>query len=368
VTGPSQSESGSSRYAFAASIEADRAEILAAYARGLDETSSPIVADPVSRGQVIAHADQILTDVVESVRSGAARLEDQNGLLASDIGETRAAGGVHPRESLRAAEMLFEVALTTLRRHAGTDDESLQLLTLATIAMNQSISTRIREAVIAYSGFLLSKIHEAHVRERRRIARELHDRIGHGISVTHQQLQLYELYRETEPVRASARVETAQQAINEAMHNLRATISGLRLESPASLEKALLAFLEDVRVNDVDIRLRVNGDETWASAAVRDESFLILREAVRNALSHGSPTVVFVRVDIAPDELRASVQDDGRGFDPRRASASDGIGLASMRERAELMGGALMVTSQLARGTEVELLVPLPGIRDDQAR
>lgn len=368
MTGPSQQGSGSSRYAFATSIEASRAEILVSYAHKLAEIGSPIVHDAASRDQVIAHADQILSDVIASVRAGGVRLEDEH-LLAWDIGESRASSGVHPRESLRAAEVLFEVTMTTLSRHARIDEETFQLLMLAMLAMNRSISARIREAVIAYSGFLLSKIHEAHLGERRRIARELHDRIGHGISVTHQQLELYGLYRDTEPIKASARVETAQQAIDEAMQNLRAAISGLRLETPSkSLEKALLAFIEDVRVGAVDIRLRVNGDETWASAVIRDESFLILREAVRNALNHGEPTMVVVRVDIAPHELRASVKDDGRGFDPRRRPASAGIGLSSMRERSELIGGTLTVCSELARGTQVELLVPLPGLKDDRVR
>jgi signal transduction histidine kinase len=357
-----------SRHEFATSIEASRAEILASYARRLDEMGSFIVRDPASREQVVAHADQILTDVVASVRAGGIRLEDEH-LLAWDIGEARAASGVHPRESLRAAEVLFEVTINTLSRHAGRNEESLRLLVLAILAMNRSISARIREAVIAYSGFLLGRIHEAHLGERRRIARELHDRIGHGIAVTHQQLQLYGLYCESEPVKASARVEAAQQAIDEAMHNLRSAISGLRLEAPAnSLEKALHAFIEDARVGAVDIRLRVNGDEAWASAAVRDEVFLIMREALLNSLNHGEPTMVVARVDIAPHELRASVKDDGIGFDSGRGSASGGSGLSSMRERSELMGGALKVASQPARGTQVELLVPLPGLRDAQIR
>jgi signal transduction histidine kinase len=146
-------------------------------------------------------------------------------------------------------------------------------------------------------------------------------------------------------------------------------ISGLRLETPStSLEKALLGFIEDARVGAVDIRLRVNGDETWASAAIRDESFLILREAVLNALRHGEPTMVIVRADIAPHELRASVKDDGKGFDPRRGSASGGIGLSSMRERSEIIGGTLTICSELTRGTQLELLVPLPGLADAQPR
>lgn len=351
----------SARDAIARSIKESRAGILASYIRRLEETGSPLVRDPVAREQVIAHANQILSDVVTSMRDRKPRSQNLY-LLAWDIGEARAASGIHPRESLRAAEVLFEVTVAALSARFCGSEEPLRLLGPAVVALNRSISARIREAVIAYSGFLLSKIHESHLAERNRIARELHDRIGHGISVTHQQLELYGMYRDTEPVKAAGRVEAAQEATHEAMQNLRLAISGLRLEAPsASLEKALLACIEGARAGTVDIRLRVNGDETWAPAAVRDESFLIVREALLNALKHGQPTVVIVRVDIAPHELRAFVKDDGKGFDPAGDSRPGGIGLASMRERSELIGGTLQVYSEPARGTQVELFVPLPG-------
>jgi signal transduction histidine kinase len=364
MTGPSQPVHESSRCAFAAGIEADRAEIISTYIRRLDERGSLVVRGPESREQVIAHADEILSGVIASVRADGVRLADEH-LLAWDLGETRAASGIHPRELLRAAEVLFDVTVTTLSRRARTDDESLRLFVQATLAMNRSVTARIHEAMVAYAGFLLGKIHETHLEERRRVARELHDRIGAGISVTHQQLGLYDMYRDTEPVKASAHAETAQQAINAAIHDLRAVISGLCLEASAkSLENALLSCIDDMRIEDVDIRLRLNGDEAWASDAVREESFLVLREAVRNAMSHGDPTKVTVQVDIAPHDLRATVRDNGRGFDLRGECAGSGLGLSSMRERAELMGGELTVSSELAQGTRIDLYVPLPGIRN----
>jgi signal transduction histidine kinase len=76
--------------------------------------------------------------------------------------------------------------------------------------------------------------------------------------------------------------------------------------------------------------------------------------------------MVLIGVALAPHELRAWVEDDGRGFlaAPAPDPVSTGTGLASMRERAVLMGGRLTVTSVPGQGTRVELLVPLPG-RDD---
>jgi signal transduction histidine kinase len=89
------------------------------------------------------------------------------------------------------------------------------------------------------------------------------------------------------------------------------------------------------------------------------ETFLIVREAVRNALTHGFPQRVQVVVEIGIGELRAQVTDDGCGFEPSR-TGSQGVGVASMRERTALMGGEFFITSQPGAGTCVKVRLPLP--------
>jgi signal transduction histidine kinase len=112
---------------------------------------------------------------------------------------------------------------------------------------------------------------------------------------------------------------------------------------------------------DADVRLHVSGDEAWAPPAVLDEVFLILREALRNALTHAAPQLVLIGVEICARELTAWVMDDGRGFSPPAATqTASGSGLASMRERAALVGGRLVVSSMPGHGTRVELHVPIP--------
>ncbi|GAB3132862.1 histidine kinase [Microbispora hainanensis] len=347
---------------FEAFLEVHRSEILEAYARNLAALDSPISRDPIALRQAMANAEQILDDVAETLRAGTIKVGDSHKMIAWEVGATRAASGVHPDESLRAASVWFQAVVTCLMERMPGDGESMRLLTLVVLGLERSITTRIREASASYSSFLLDKVHEAQVEERRRIARELHDRLGHGLSVAHRQLELYDLHRATKPATATAKVEIAQQAILETMQNLRAVTSELHPQEPLnSLEKALLYYLETVDMDEVDIRLRVSGDETWASPTVRDESFLILREATRNALNHGNPTKVLIRVAFAPHELRASVEDDGLGF-AEGGRRSDGVGLMSMQERAAIIGGTTTITSRPGHGTHVELYVPFSGL------
>ena len=103
----------------------------------------------------------------------------------------------------------------------------------------------------------------------------------------------------------------------------------------------------------------MSGDERWAQPEILDEAFLMIREASHNALRHASASMLIINVIITPHELRASIEDDGCGFDPRQRPESGGVGLASMHERAGLLKGMMRITSRIGLGTQVEFLIPL---------
>ena len=351
------------RNALADRLEAERSTILAAYVRALDAQDSTVANDPTAREQTIAHASQSLTDLARSIRAGRVQIDESSMMLAWDIGETRAAQAIPTRESWRAAMVFVETALEWVTKHVDTD--SMETLGVILLTLNQSITIRVREATGAYTGFLLNRIHEAHLGERQRIARELHDRVGNGLSVAHRRLELFE-DQQADPAKAASQAKRAHRAVLDSLESLRSVITDLRLEAPLkSLEKALANYLDSVPSSDGQLWLRVNGDENWVPPTVRDESFLIIREAIRNALAHGDPGKVFIRVDIAPHELRAVVEDTGQGFDHAGVPTAATAGLSSMRERAALLGGMVLVASQPGQGTQVELTVPLPEQRED---
>lgn len=87
--------------------------------------------------------------------------------------------------------------------------------------------------------------------------------------------------------------------------------------------------------------------------------FRIVQEALTNAVRHGRPSKVEVRMRAAGDLLELEVSDDGRGFDPEgRAHRGRRLGLTSMRERAAALGGELSIRSAPGEGTTVHLEVP----------
>lgn len=352
---------------FAVLIEQGAPAILASYERSLMDSNSPLMGDPSARDQALAHAEQITADVVASVRAGAVHIDDKYKLIAWTIGEARAASQLSPADSLRAASIFFTVTVNTLTLRVEEDPTLLPSFVIAVLALNESINSRVREATLAYTGYLINRIHLAHLEERHRIARELHDRLGEGLSAALRQLELHELSGSGPQSGASLYTSMAKGTLTDAMQRLRMVMSDLRQDPITSLEKALSEYIASVSP-EADVRLRVSGDQTWASPTVIDEAFMIIREALRNAINHARASLILVGIDLAPHELHAWVDDDGRGFVPPGFGATDPTstaGLATMQERAGLIRGRLTVSSAPGQGTQVDLLVHLGGPNGD---
>jgi PAS domain S-box-containing protein len=204
--------------------------------------------------------------------------------------------------------------------------------------------------------------------ERERISRELHDRVAHQMGVVHQSLELYAALKGRTPDRAAERLALAREmakASLDATRNLSAELR--RSEAEEGLEPALADLLDAFRRPNFKPELSVRGDEDVLPPHVRGQVYVILREAVRNAARHSGGRGVSVEVEISPEEIIGSVQDDGMGFEGA-GTAEGNMGLRSMKERAALLGGSLHVDSDGDSGTRVEVRVPLNGRLDRRGR
>jgi signal transduction histidine kinase len=196
--------------------------------------------------------------------------------------------------------------------------------------------------------------------ERRRIAREIHDRVGNSISLALRHLELAEVYRAQRRPDADEKLVETRRMLLDAMDITRQLVSDLRPEKPVGdLGRALRAFVREVERPDVTVEVLVEGDEAALPIRCRDELFVIAREGLRNAFSHARPRRVIVLVGITPRTAYAVVEDDGVGFDADPAGGAAGTGLLSMRERTELLGGTFALMSRPFQGTRIEVAIPL---------
>lgn len=106
----------------------------------------------------------------------------------------------------------------------------------------------------------------------------------------------------------------------------------------------------------VEARLLVE-EEGRLTAPVEEALYLIALEALNNALKHAAATSVTVRIRAAGERAELEVSDNGRGFDPQAVRDTGGMGLVTMRERAEGLGGALTILSAPGEGTRVKVSV-----------
>ena len=165
---------------FAMLIKANRDAIMASFRERMDHSNNPLMDDPQARDQVMTLGSEVITDVSESVRVGKVRIDDGYKQRYWTLGETQARSHLTPADSLRTAVTLFDVTTSALTGLITDTPELLPSFVVAILALNESTTVRIRETTLAYTGCLLNRIHQAHLTERHRIARELHDELGKG--------------------------------------------------------------------------------------------------------------------------------------------------------------------------------------------
>jgi signal transduction histidine kinase len=340
-----------------------RQSILQEFEARLRASSSPLLSDGQANGLLKEQCLAILEEVASVLRGGHFP-EPSRDNLSQNIGILRADRHVHPGDSLRAAVELSEAALFAVTEALGSDVSPNEVAEIFSL-IQRSIIERVARASVAYGDYLLARLQESHDDERRRVSRELHDRVAHSIMVAFRNLELLELYEGRDPIRAREKLGLAKEAAQQALKSTRDLSSELRTSfAEQGLEVALSEYLRLLAPPNVRAWVSAKGDESLVPNRVRDELFLILREAVRNAATHSGARFVRVELYTSKTEFRGVVEDDGRGLkrEPGADKTHSGTGLASMEERASLLRGTLRLGKRPGGGTKVEIVVPLPRI------
>lgn len=192
--------------------------------------------------------------------------------------------------------------------------------------------------------------------ERERIARDLHDLLGHTLSVIVLKSELASRLTERDPARAAAEIREVERISREALSEVRAAVRGYRGSGlAAELARARVAL------DAAGVRLTVLGSFPALPPATEASAAMLLREAVTNVVRHARAGAVQVSLVSAPGGHTLTIQDDGIG-----GHAPEGTGLNSMRERLRAAGGTLerdgrqgtRLVAHFPAGDEVPALVP----------
>nr|WP_246481599.1 sensor histidine kinase [Amycolatopsis umgeniensis] len=200
----------------------------------------------------------------------------------------------------------------------------------------------------------------ATTQERNRVARDIHDGLGHHLTVVQMMLQAARAVIGTgDTERVDAMLAKAQDQSREALAEVRRSVSALREPHSAPLSEALRTLVDEASAAGVPTGLEVKGTARDTRVEVEESLFRAAQEGLTNVRKHARAQAATVVLDYAvTDRVRLEVRDDGRGLagDP---APDKGFGLVGLRERVAGLGGRVSVDS--AEGHGLTLTVEVPG-------
>ena len=203
--------------------------------------------------------------------------------------------------------------------------------------------------------------------ERQRIATDLHDGLGQSLTLIMLQLDEYSaLLAANEIVEAEKSLKQLKLKVQYVFGELRRIAMDLR---PSTLDDlGILATLSwffrelESACRGMKIEKNLMVHERNIPASIKIPIFRILQEATNNIVKHAKADHIRFSLIYADETLKLSIEDNGQGFDPFEASRgrsySKGIGLASMRERANISGGTYRIDSAIGQGTRISITWP----------
>src|SRR6266478_411191 len=197
----------------------------------------------------------------------------------------------------------------------------------------------------------------ATTKERNRLAREIHDSLGHYLTVVNVQIGAAQAIFAQDAVRALDHLSKAQSLTQEGLAEVRRSVAALRASPTESrpLPEALAKLVEQWNATGLRARLSVEGARRQLSLQADLTLYRAAQEALTNVGQHAGASRVDLILDYrAPESVLLQVDDDGVGS----SNSSEGFGLLGVRERAQLLGGEVRVHTETGKGFRLEVELP----------
>jgi signal transduction histidine kinase len=257
---------------------------------------------------------------------------------------------------------LFHVGMTWgdgLRSGLGTlAAAAFTAVVTEVLRREQRARAELAEANLALRGYAVQAEELATTQERNRLARDIHDGLGHHLTVVQMQVQAARAVLSSDPAKADAVLAKAQQQSTEALAEVRRSVSTLREpRTRPPLREAMKALAADTSAAGVPTDLDVSGTVRQLSRDAEESLFRAAQEGLTNVRKHAAARRARLVLDYRDDgTVRLDVCDDGQGA--ATAVQGPGFGLLGLRERASRVGGSVAVESAPGQGTTLRVAVP----------
>ncbi len=203
------------------------------------------------------------------------------------------------------------------------------------------------------------------VKERNRIALDLHDGCAQDLADIIKRLELCERLFKIEPMRAIEELKELRENTKDTLDRTRQIIFDLKFQEDNGFDlfNRLERLVKDYeKINDILVKLDISGAKMNIPPIKAKTIFYIIKEAFSNIQKHSQAKNVALKIELNNNSLKILIKDDWIGFDIRDrelATSSDGrCGLIGMRERAIALGGQFVIDSRLQQGTRIQIGIP----------
>jgi signal transduction histidine kinase len=197
----------------------------------------------------------------------------------------------------------------------------------------------------------------ATTKERNRLAREIHDGLGHFLTTIFMQIQAARAVMEANPKRSMDAMNTAQNLTQEALEEVRRSVASLRdvpgetLPLPERIEK----MINNYETTELEPEMTILGSPRILSSQAQLTIFRSAQEGINNACKHAQASKIWVILDYRDENLvRLTIRDNGVGAE----QTDGGFGLLGLRERVKLLDGKFQINTVLGQGFTLEVAIP----------
>lgn len=199
---------------------------------------------------------------------------------------------------------------------------------------------------------------------RQGLVRKMHDTVASSISNFILQAEICQRFFDVNPDRARAELNALKNSAGSTFSNVKDFIFDLRpmmlddLGVVPTLRRYAESFQEK---NGIPVPITITGVERRLESHIEVTIFRSVQELLQNALTHAQATQIQISLDMAQERVLAVVEDNGSGFNPDEILNGNGrtIGLATLRERIEMLNGELNIQSSIGQGTRIEFTIPV---------
>lgn len=210
------------------------------------------------------------------------------------------------------------------------------------------------------------KIIKAQEEERQRVARDIHDGPAQLLSNVVLKAEICERMIDVDLEKTREELRNLKKSVRDSLQDVRKIIYNLRpmslddLGLIPTLQRYVLTFQEET---GIAVLFQTKGTQPELKSVISLTVFRIVQESMNNVVKHAKASNISIHIEFNADELKLYIIDDGQGFDTNKLKEhnediSSGFGLVSMRERVELLGGDMMISSEPGRGTRLNISIP----------